>query len=407
MSNRAYVYGEMPDGQQLLVGVFVSKDGDGFFKYHDNWLKNGYQVSFDLPLSNQIHQKSRDVNQGVFGALRDAMPDFWGRLVASKTLKKPFESLTQVDLMLSTDGFSQVGALTFHSTQSFSLPIAKPPTVVDLALLCEAASMIEKNVKDIPEEYLMLLQQGSSMGGARPKTTIINDGILYLAKLPSERDTINNAALESACLVLAQMCGISVPKHSILSIQGFGDVLLLERFDREKDIKIPYQSGLSLLGLDESENVYGGYPRISVEMRKTGMPESDNKRLYRHMVFNCLIRNTDDHLRNHGFLMKQNQWQLSPLFDLAPTPVITGVGREFFSSINIGVNGRVATVYNLLSSANAFLMDAAEAGKIIEDIAKTITNNWQQVFHEKDIDANLFSGCFDNNLHDEIGSSDC
>lgn len=403
MSDQIYVHAMLADGTVKLAGVFATQNGDGYFRYHKDWLKVGYQISFDLPFIGDVQQKNKDINQGVFGALRDAMPDFWGRMVASKTLKTPFEQLSVEKLMLSTDGFSQVGALSFQSTQNYIEPTAKPPQFVDLAKLCEAAKLVESNIKDIPPEYLMLLKQGSSMGGARPKTTIAVDGVLKLAKLPSERDTVNNARLEHACLTLADMCGLATPKHEVVEIENFGSILLLDRFDRAQDIKRHYQSALSLLQLDESENVYGGYPLIAKEMRKNACSVNDVNNVFRHMTFNALIRNTDDHLRNHGFLMSDTgKWELSPIFDLAPSTAIAGVGREFFSSINIGEQGRVASIQNLLSNCHDFLLDASEAENIVNKMAETITNNWQQVFSDNCVDTDLFSGCFDNDFYDSI-----
>jgi serine/threonine-protein kinase HipA len=406
MTKRVFVHGMLPDGQVSLAGVFAMQNGNGFFRYHKNWLRNGYQISFDLPLQDILHQKNGDINQGVFGALRDGMPDFWGQLVISKKLRIPFDRLSVIDLMLNTDGFSQIGALSFQETQEYVPPTASPPQFSDIGILCEVAKKIESNVKDIPPEYLMLLAQGSSMGGARPKTSVMIDGVAKLAKLPSYRDSVNNARLEHACLSLADMCGLITPPHQVIDIEHYGSVLLLDRFDRNYDVKIPYQSTLSLLGLDESENVYGGYPAIAREIRRIASKPDDVHRLFKHMAFNALIRNTDDHLRNHGLLMQENgYWALAPIFDLAPTSALAGVGREFFSAINLGEMGRVATVDNLVSACRDFLLEPYEAENIIQEMASTVQSHWKNVFSTNGIDAELFTGCFDNDLHAHFSRS--
>jgi serine/threonine-protein kinase HipA len=146
----------------------------------------------------------------------------------------------------------------------------------------------------------------------------------------------------------------------------------------------------------------GGYPALSIEMRKQAMNDGDSQRLFKHMVFNALIRNTDDHLRNHGFLVVDDKWTLSPLFDLAPSPAIAGVGRAFFASINIGVHGRIAGIDNLLSASHSFLLDKAEAMSIVQEMSATIIRHWQDVFAKNGVDADLFSGCFDNNLYEQL-----
>jgi serine/threonine-protein kinase HipA len=233
--------------------------------------------------------------------------------------------------------------------------------------------------------FQLLLQQGTSMGGVRPKCLVEDVSGLWLAKFPSRQDRWNNARVEMATMALAARCGIRIPELRVVQAQK-GDILLVKRFDRQKTsagyIRLGYASALSVLGLDERERERFSYLSFADRLR-SGFPRSRHKEqgaeLFRRLVFNILIRNMDDHPRNHGILPAGESMELAPAFDLTPTPASPGLSTEFYLAMAAGPQGRLGTMGNALAGCAHFGLTPEAAGEIIRELSEGL-RAWREVF---------------------------
>ena len=349
-----YVYIVPPGSTDFVTAgrfeVSVTPEGDsvGRFVYGRRYLKRSDAVELDpveLPLRRGQYETAR--MDGFFGAIRDAMPDYWGRRVIEQNTGHT--QLEEFDyLMYGPD--DRAGAL------GFGLNVQPPPAehrfnhTIDLERLQTAADTIlsdEPNIKDSiirQAEELMLL--GTSLGGARPKTVMEHERNLWIAKFSRHDDRWNHPRVEHGLLELAKKCGISVSENRITNVGG-RDVLLVRRFDRERT-ENGYQrnrvvSALTMLQSDDSPTSQRDWSYIlfADELRRVSRnPETDLRELFARMCFNAVVSNLDDHPRNHTILAKGRDWQLSPAFDLTPTPMIATERRDL--AMGCGNEGRYA-----------------------------------------------------------------
>jgi serine/threonine-protein kinase HipA len=229
-------------------------------------------------------------------------------------------------------------------------------------------------------QKLMLL--GTSMGGARPKAVVEDKEGLWIAKFNKPQDKWNNARVEDAMLKLARRCGITSAESKTVRV-GDRDVLLVKRFDREKTkkgyLRSRMISALTLLRAEDTpESKLGwSYPALAEEIRRVcADPGAAAKELFRRMCFNALISNTDDHPRNHAIIAKDRAWQLSPAYDLTPTP---SVGLERDLAMVVGKLGRRATAQNLVTESGRFLLSQPEAKKMVADMEACVRSEWHGI----------------------------
>jgi serine/threonine-protein kinase HipA len=296
------------------------------------------------------------------------------------------EALSDAELMLLPSA-TRTGNLDFRPAPDAPEPVLGPPDFAELATLLAAAERIQAGETLTDPLLASLLIQGSSLGGARPKCTVRWQGVLWIAKFPARNEDYNVPRVEYATLRLAARCGIRIPEVRLETIGG-RDVLLVRRFDRQPtvsgDARIGYLSALSLMQRDESERF--GYPDIADRMRQQGMAGSENQaELFRRMVFNLLVRNTDDHARNHGFLFDGRRLHLSPAFDLVPTPARPGIGTEFNLALELGAQGRHASVDNALSRAAHFGLERPAAIQTMQEVAREVAG-WRERFAADRVD---------------------
>ena len=263
----------------------------------------------------------------LFGAMQDCGPDRWGRMLIERAVRKhvierkPYQDL---DYVLALDDASRLGALRFRLDSNSPFLAAgggKVPPVVQLSALLNAANAVLGET-ETAKDLRYLFGQGSPLGGARPKSTIVlPDGRLALAKFPKPDDTRDIAAGEILALTIAQQAGIQVAEHQLVDVKGNG-VTVITRFDRNGTHRIPFLSAKSLLGLPPDDP--GAYTLLADGIRQFGHDTAaDLRELWRRLVFSLLASNYDDHLRNHGFLMREpGRWALSPAYDLNPVPEI-------------------------------------------------------------------------------------
>jgi len=378
-----YLSGEI---EAVPAGRFThdSATGIGFFQYGRRYLERPNALPLDyaaLPLG--VTPLPVAINGGLYGAFRDSSPDYWGRLVMASRMKCAPEALTEIDY-LGRANATRVGNLDFREAVDQPEPILAPPQFQDIADLIDAAQMLEKGGA-IDERIRLLLEQGSSLGGGRPKCTVQLDGQLWLAKFPSRHDSINIPAVEYATMKLAGICGLNVPDIRLVSV-GAHDVFLIQRFDRVSESSATccsrrgFMSSLSLAEWDERDRDRWSYTTVAEKIRRYSIsPGADLHELYKRIAFNIAVRNTDDHPRNHGFLLEREGVCLSPLYDVVPTLTHRGVGTEFFLAMTIGQEGRLAQVDNLCSSASAFGFSQAEGREIWDAIDNKVMDEWRRV----------------------------
>jgi serine/threonine-protein kinase HipA len=389
-NTECYVYITLPgETESITAGRFeLSKDrrGDalGRFVYGKSYLARADAVAFDpieLKLSGNTYETAR--LNGVFGVLRDAGPDYWGRRVIEKHAGIP--QLGELDYLLNSAD-DRAGALGFGLGQTPPAPRRKFNKTLELAKLQEIAEALMRQEDVKAEEAaqvqdLMLL--GTSMGGARPKAVVEDNEGLWVAKFNRLNDPWNNTRVERAMLELAKSCGISVATSRIETVGG-KDVLLVKRFDREKTgkgyTKSRMISGLTLLRADEAVGARDrwSYVLLSEELRRVVRePKKDAPELFRRMAFNALISNIDDHPRNHALLAKEREWQLSPAYDLTPAPQIAQDRRDL--AMEVGDQGRFANAKNVLSQHTRFLLEEEQAKTIVSDMTDKVRATWYDV----------------------------
>jgi serine/threonine-protein kinase HipA len=382
-----FVYITLPRAETATTaGRFVLEEtssGEPFgrFIYGRSYLRNPDAVDID-PVELKLSDTTYETTQlnGVFGALRDAGPDFWGRRIIEKHSGKTL--LSELDYLLHSPD-DRAGALGFGLGQIPPAPKRDFNRTLELEKLQELADALVRD--EIPagpdaaqvEELLLL---GTSMGGARPKAVIEDGDALWIAKFSRPDDRWNYPRVEHAMLRLAKECGIEVAESRVESVAG-RDVLLIKRFDRQKTptgyTRARMISGLTVLRADESPQTRTrwSYVVLAEELRRiVSRPKDDARELFRRICFNALISNLDDHPRNHALIAIDRDWRLSPAYDLTPSPVVSQDHRDL--AMECGDQGRFANGNNILSQHARFLLDVEEARRIVDGMKEEIEKTW-------------------------------
>ncbi len=399
-----FVYVTLPGSPSpVTAGRFVLEQtpaGDpiGRFVYGRSYLANPDAVEIDpveLKLSGETYETVR--LNGVFGALRDAGPDYWGRRVIEK--HAGITTLGELDYLLESPD-DRAGALGFGEKVDPPAPLRKFNQTLDLARLQTTAEALMRD--DFPDDpnapqVQDLLLLGTSMGGARPKAVIEDQGELWIAKFARPDDRWNAERVEDAMLRLAGQCGIRAAESRIERVGG-KDVLLVKRFDRARKDGSSYTrsrmiSSLTVLRADDAASARErwSYVLFVEEMRRcVSDPKSDARELFRRIVFNALISNIDDHPRNHALIAPERKWMLSPAYDLTPAPLVSQDRRDL--AMECGDQGRFANAANILSQHARFLLEREEAEKIITEMTGQVTKTWEETVlasgaSQRDVDA--------------------
>jgi serine/threonine-protein kinase HipA len=342
-------------------------------------------------------------NLPLFGGIRDAAPDAWGRRVIESRLKVPANSLPESSYLLHA-GSQRVGAIDIRSSRDSA---ATPGfgSWDNLEYLMDAAQRIDEGLP-VPAQLEEIFAEGSALGGARPKATVRDEErVLWLAKFPSRKDALLVPVLETATLRLAAASGLTVPPVRLLHF-GSRDVMLIRRFDRYwakagQDVPLPedlfstvpayglaekrlgFVSGLTLLACDEMESPTKSYADLAQAVRRYCHPDvirENNRELFERLVFNIFVNNDDDHLRNHGFVWDPRLlgWRLSPLYDVMPRASLASERRLH---LGVGPQGRIATLDNAFDGREMFTLSAEAAAESIARIWK-ILREWKVYFEE-------------------------
>lgn len=374
-------------GKDILVGLVWShrKNTESMtFQYDESYLahEDAYQLDPELPLVSFAQQTS--VGRKIFGAFSDSAPDRWGRrLIARNELKRvereggAQRTFGEFDYLIGVRDDVRQGALRFadpDSGQFVSSEDEGVPPLLELPRLLSSSANLEAGEED-EDDLAILVRGGSSLGGARPKAHVrMNDGTIAIAKFPSQKfDDWDVMRWEWVALQLAGQAGIDVPPHELKVVNDL-PVLIVDRFDRNGDVRIGYSSAMTMLGLTDGDQ--SSYLEIA-EVITNNSPRAnrDLEELWRRIIFSILISNFDDHLRNHGFLrLSSAGWSLSPAFDLNPEPDSGGKGLE----TSIDSYSSEASIDRALDVAPAFRLNADRAIEIVREVSAA-TTNWRRV----------------------------
>ena len=393
-----FVYITLPgQTEPVTAGRFalsVDRRGtpEGRFVYGRSYLERPNAVAFDpveLKLSPRTY--STAALNGVFGALRDASPDYWGRRVIQRHLGKAQPGEMEY-LLHSPD--DRAGALGFGLNQTPPAPKRSFNQTLDLAKVQATVDSIVAD-DDRPDgdrsagaadhdddrdqvEKLMVI--GTSMGGARPKAVVEDEAGLWIAKFNRPDDTWNSARVEQAMLILARACGLTTAESRVVEIAG-RDVLLVKRFDREKTpagyLRARMISALTLLRTEDTDQSRDrwSYVLLAEEVRRVcADPAQNAAELFRRMSFNALISNIDDHPRNHALIATETGWKLSPAYDLTPAVPVSSERRDL--ALECGDAGRFANAGNLLTQSARFLLEPGEAAAMIDAMEAQVRGTW-------------------------------
>ena len=383
------------------------------FQYDEHWLKGHAEVKLSEDINNYPGMQYTQPGQDVFGCFSDALPDRWGRtmlkrreqILASEE-KRAVRSLSSFDYLMGIDDFSRMGGFRFKKelegefiNVSASLKI---PPLTELKDLLHASREIEKSEEAnvLPEKkwIAQLIQPGSSLGGARPKASVLDEkGNLCIAKFPSRKDDYDAGLWEHFSHLLAQKAGIEVAQTKVLGGLGKYHTFLSRRFDRKDEAKrVHFASSMSLLGLKDGDNAQGGYGYLDmVDFILQGCcdVELNLQELYRRVAFNMCIGNSDDHFRNHGFLLTQKGWTLSPAYDMNPT-------LNEYQSLLVNESSNKADISVLLDSCESYLIKKEIAANIIQEV-QTAVSGWESLAFQLQIpvrEMTLFKDRFKLNL---------
>lgn len=355
------------------------------FKFDKDWLRLYGNLFLSADINNYQGQQYTHPDRDIFGCFSDALPDRWGRLLLNRREqilafeeKRPIRRLSSFDYLIGIDDFSRMGGFRFKETRNGEFincdKTLRIPPLTDIRALVSASMEIEKSEEQnqLPEKkwLLQLVHPGTSLGGARPKAGVIdNDGRLCVTKFPSRNDDYDVAIWEHHSHLLAKEAGVVAAETSVIETGGKHHALLSKRFDRTVDgRRRHFASTMTLLGLTDGANAQTGNGYLDIVdfiLQNCCDVENNLRQLYRRVAFNIAIGNTDDHFRNHGFLLTPRGWTLAPAYDLNPT-------LNEYQSLLINSQTNRADLCVLLNSSEEYMIGKEEAGRIIREVTEAV-----------------------------------
>lgn len=359
------------------------------FKFDETWLKKHGAIFLSEDLNNYPGQQYTQPGKDIFGCFSDALPDRWGRTLLNRREqilageeKRPVRRLSSFDYLVGIDDYSRMGGFRFKESLDGDFinvsDTLRIPPLTDIRQLIEASREIEKSEEEnqLPDKkwIVQLVQPGSSLGGARPKASITDvDKVLYIAKFPSRKDDYDAGLWEHFCHLLAIQVGIDAAITQVISTNDKYHTLLSRRFDRTGDGKrIHFASAMTLLGLDDGDNAATGHGYLDIVdfiLQNCTNVEENLKELYRRVAFNICIGNSDDHFRNHGFLLTAKGWTFSPAYDMNPT-------LSEYQSLLINSSSNKADLNILLDACEEYMLSRKVAELIISGVI-AVVKNWR------------------------------
>lgn len=379
MTRRAEVHIEL-DGQTVPMGtVEVDTRGPRTVRTEFNYQAGYLARAEKLPVDPAIGLASaRHVTEALPRGLSDAGPDGWGRRLLLRANRG--QDLTEIDFLLAVDDSTRIGALRLRTDPAgpFCSPAHDIPRLIELADLAKAAAAVETEPDDLAAVRRLVAAGSGSLGGARPKASIVDEDRLAMVKFASSSDEIEVIAWEKLCLDLAENAGISVPPNRLVPA-GRSRAVLLDRFDRTADgRRVPYLSAYAIS--DAPDPASGDYLDLGEALADLDIADlaATLRSLWRRAAFNIAMRNTDDHLKNHGLLWTRAGWQLSPAFDITPNPAggairATTIDGEYLPSREGRALFRLARDFGIADlEAHRILTDVLASASRWRDHARTL-----------------------------------
>ena len=393
----------LPEAQKIGTLGYKHVHGKGHFvfEYSRQWLKQYGGILLSGDLMNVPSLQHPRGNDNVFGFVKDSFPDRWGRLLldrrerlTAQSERRLIRKPTDYDYLTGIEDFTRMGGIRYKEEDSddyinTSNKYHVPP-IESLRALCDACHEIElaEERNELPEQRWLdqLIDPGTSLGGARPKANVIDtDGTLYVAKFPSKKDLENTELIEHFSHQLAAKAGIHVAKTRTIRISRDRDLLLSERFDRTKESRrIHFASAMSLLGLDDGAGSSTGNGYLDIVdfiLRGCTDVRQNLRELYRRVAFHVMFGNTDDHFRNHGFLLTPKGWTLSPAYDINP-------GTKSHHCLLIDSYTEESDINALLAASESYMLERQAAAEIIEEVRAAI-KDWRKTATELQIPLKL------------------
>lgn len=387
----------LPD--PVIMGTLSALPGRGkeifSFDYDPAWLESDYAQVLDPDLDHYIGPQYARDDRVNFGIFLDSSPDRWGRLLMqrreaqlARQEKRDVRPLHESDYLLGVYDGHRMGGLRFRLSDDGPFlddqtDMAAPPWA-QLRDLEYASLQLEREDAETDRDYMkwlrMLIAPGGSLGGARPKASVIDEnGHPWIAKFPSRRDETNMGAWEYLVYRLALKAGVETAASKVRKFSGEYDTFMTKRFDRtESGERIHFASAMTMLGKQDGDSGETGVSYLDLAdflIKNGAQVKADLEQLWRRIVFNICVSNIDDHLRNHGFLLRENGWVLSPAFDMNPSP--TGEGL----TLNISRDDNAKSLDLARSVAPFFRIDATQADSIIAEVLDAV-RTWPQLAKE-------------------------
>jgi len=383
------------------------------FTFDDAWLKKHGNLFLSVDLNNYPGRQYTLPGKDLFGCFSDALPDRWGRTLLNRREqilameeKRPVRRLSSYDYLTGIDDFSRMGGFRFKETTegdfiNTSNRLRIPPLSY-IRDLMHASQEIEKSEEEnqLPDKKWLtqLVQPGSSLGGARPKASIINtDNRLWVAKFPSRNDDYDAGLWEHFCHLLARKAGVNAASTQVISTGDKYHTMLSCRFDRTvAGRRIHFASAMSLSGLSDGDNAGTGHGYLDIVdfiLQSCTDVEANLKELFCRVAFNICIGNSDDHFRNHGFLLTSKGWTLSPAYDMNPT-------FNEYQSLLISRFSNKADLNILLDACEDYMLNKTTATQIIAEVAGTV-KGWKSLtatlgISQREMD--MFGEVFENRI---------
>lgn len=377
--------------QAKCIGILSAQQAKGrkafSFAYDKEWITSEAQLLLDPDIAWYSGQQYPN-NKENFGVFLDSMPDTWGRTLMKRRASiqatdagKRAPILYDIDFLLGVHDLSRMGALRFKTDPDGDFldndPVSPTPPWATVRELQHGAELVESNkdTDEVRKWLAMLMAPGSSLGGARPKANIVDEnGQPWIAKFPSVNDTIDKGAWEYLAYLLAVDAGIHMPECRLEKIAGKHHTFFTKRFDREKNERIHFASAMTMTGKNEEliKDEAPSYLDIAEFIQFSGARVTEDlQQLWRRIVFNILISNTDDHLRNHGFILAKDGWQLSPAFDINPS-----IDKEGLA-LNVDMNNNQLDLELAKSVGVHFRLSGKEMDHVIEEVSEVVTG-WEK-----------------------------
>ena len=385
------------------------------FKFADSWVKSYNAITLSDDLNNYPGLQYTQPESDIFRCFSDALPDRWGRTLLLRREQlmaheenRPVRRLSSFDFLTGIDDFSRLGGFRFKETPDGEFintdSTLRIPPLTDLRELIAASKEIERSEETnvLPEKkwITQLVQPGSSLGGARPKANVVDtDRSIYVAKFPSLKDDYDAGLWEHFCHLLAKNAGVKTAETKVITTNDKYHTLLSRRFDRTEDGgRIHFASAMTLLGLNDGDNATTGNGYLDIVdfiLSSCTDVDANLRELFRRVAFNICVGNSDDHFRNHGFLLTAKGWTLSPAYDMNPT-------LNDHQSLLINSKTSKADLVVLLDSSEEYMLSPEVAKRIIGEMVEAV-KNWRVLTNRLGLskrEISLFENVFDSRIVD-------